>query len=122
MKATRRTETAREMFPGYRIRAVTNGVQVPTWAHPTFVRLFQTLAADSGHDPEQLATADGLSGDDVWAAHTIAKAELIAGARRRTDVELRPDLPLIAFARQTTSYKRPDLIFADLDRLRAIYH
>jgi starch phosphorylase len=36
-------------------------------------------------------------------------------------VELRADLPLIAFARRITGYKRPDLIFADLERLRAIH-
>ena len=33
---------------------------------------------------------------------------------------MRPDLPLIAFARRMTGYKRPDLLFADLERLRAI--
>ncbi|MBD0275976.1 MAG: alpha-glucan family phosphorylase, partial [Acetobacteraceae bacterium] len=31
--AARHAETARRMFPGYRIRAVTNGVHVPTWTH-----------------------------------------------------------------------------------------
>lgn len=119
--AVRHAETAREMFPGYRIRTVTNGVHVPTWAHPTFARLFQTIAADWGHDPEQLVTADRLSDDDAWAAHTEAKAELIVETRRRTGVELRADLPLIAFARRMTGYKRAELIFADLERLRAIY-
>ena len=89
--AIRHAETARAMFPGYRIRAVTNGVHVPTWAHPAFARLFQRIAPDWGHDPEQLAVADGLADGDVWSAHTEAKAALLAdiaathrrGVRRR---------------------------------------
>src|SRR5208337_5031619 len=32
----------------------------------------------------------------------------------------RPELPIIGFARRMTGYKRPDLLFTDLARLRAI--
>lgn len=119
--ATRHAETTRAMFPGYRIRAVTNGVHVPTWSHPAIARLFQRIAPDWGHDPEQLAVADGLPDEEVWAAHAEAKAALLAEIGRRAGVELSPDLPLIAFARRITGYKRPDLIFTDLERLRTIH-
>jgi len=119
--AARHAKTTRAMFPGYRIRAVTNGIHVPTWSHPAFARLFQRIAPDWGHDPEQLAVADGLPDADIWAAHTEAKSALLAEIRRRTGAELGPDVPLIAFARRITGYKRPDLIFADLERLRAIH-
>jgi starch phosphorylase len=34
---------------------------------------------------------------------------------------MRPDLPLIAFARRMTGYKRPELLFADIERLRAVH-
>lgn len=119
--ALRHAETTRKMFPGYRIRAVTNGVHVPSWAHPAFGQLFQSMAPDWGHDPEQLAIADQLPDADVWAAHVEAKSELIGEVKLRTGRQLRPDLPLIAFARRMTGYKRADLIFTDPERLRAIH-
>lgn len=119
--AVRHAETTRQMFPGYTIRAVTNGVHVPTWTHPAIARLFQRIAPAWGHDPEQLAVADTLPEDAVRAAHDEARADLVAEVRERTGVALQPDLPVIAFARRMTGYKRPDLIFADLDRLRAIH-
>lgn len=119
--ALRHAETTRQMFPGYRIRAVTNGVHVPSWAHPAFGRLFQGMAPDWGHDPEQLAIADQLPDADVWAAHAEAKSELVAEVKLRTGTQLRPDLPLLAFARRMTGYKRADLIFTDPERLRAIH-
>ena len=119
--AARHAETARQMFPGYGIRAVTNGVHVPTWTHAAFARLFQGVAPDWGHDPEGLAVADQLPDEPVWAAHQAAKGDLLAEVARRTGLAMRPDLPLIAFARRMTGYKRPDLLFADVERLRAIH-
>jgi starch phosphorylase len=121
--ATRHAETTRRMFPGYRINAVTNGVHVPTWAHPAFARLFQEIAPNWAHEPEGLARADRLPDTAVLAAKAEARAELLAEARRRTPeaaAALRPDLPLIVFARRMTGYKRPDLLFSDLGRLRGI--
>lgn len=118
--ATRHAQTARQMFPGYSIRAVTNGVHVPTWAHPAFARLFEAVAPDWGHDPEQLAAADQLPDDAVSTAHAEAKRDLLAEVQGLTGIAMAPDLPVIAFARRMTGYKRPDLLFADIERLRAI--
>lgn len=118
--AMRHAETARRMFPGYGIRAVTNGVHVPTWTHPAFVRLFQEIAPDWGHDPEELSGADQLSDDAVWTAHQEAKGDLLAEIQFLTGLAMQPDVPLMAFARRMTGYKRPDLLFTDLERLRAI--
>jgi glycogen phosphorylase len=119
--AVRHAETTRQMFPGYTIRAVTNGVHVPTWTHPAMARLFQEIAPAWGHDPEALIIADTLPDDALREAREEARADLRAEVRRRTGIELRPDLPVIAFARRMTGYKRPDLVFEDLERLRAIH-
>jgi starch phosphorylase len=121
--AARHAETTRRMFPGYRINAITNGVHVSTWAHPTFARLFQDIAPEWVHEPEGLARADRLSDRAVLAAKAEARTELLAEARRRAPDaagELRADLPVLVFARRMTGYKRPELLFSDLDRLRAI--
>jgi starch phosphorylase len=118
--AVRHAETTRRMFPGHRIHAVTNGVHAPTWAHPAFWPLFQQVAPDWGHDPNTLMRVDRLPNEKVWAAHEQAKAALIEETRRRCAVGLRSDRPILAFARRMTGYKRPDLLFSDLERLRAI--
>ncbi|HEX5796250.1 MAG TPA: alpha-glucan family phosphorylase, partial [Geminicoccaceae bacterium] len=55
-----------------------------------------------------------------WAAHTQAKHALLARVREVTGLALDPALPLIGFARRMTGYKRPELLFSDLERLRAI--
>ena len=120
--AQRHAETARRMFPGYGIRAVTNGVHAPTWTHPAFAQLFQEIAPDWGHDPEELSGADQLPDEAVWKAHQAAKSDLLAEIQRLTGVAMRPEVPVIAFARRMTGYKRPDLLFTDLERLRAINH
>jgi len=118
--AMRHAETTRHMFPGYRIRAVGNGVHVPTWTHPALAGLLQTVAPDWAHDPDMLSRADRLSDDAVWSAHMEAKGALVAEVQRRCGVALRTDLPIISFARRMTGYKRPDLLFTDIARLRAI--
>ncbi len=37
-----------------------------------------------------------------------------------TGITLKPDIPILGFARRMTAYKRPDLLFTDLERLKAI--
>ena len=118
--ASRHAETTARMFPGYHIRAITNGVHVPTWLHPALARLFQSVLPNWGHEPERLTCADQLSDDGVWTAHQVAKQELLAEIVRTAGVAMDPDVPLIGFARRMTGYKRPDLLFEDIDRLRAI--
>ena len=89
-------------------------------AHPAFHHLFQQVAPDWAHDPDTLMRVDRLSDAAVWAAHEEAKAALVDETRRRCGLTLRTDLPILAFARRITGYKRPDLLFTDLERLRTI--
>jgi glycogen phosphorylase len=118
--AERHQETAARMFPGYPIRAITNGVHPATWVHPAFARLFGKLAAHWPHEPELLGRADLLSDQDVRTAHAEAKAELLATIRTAGGPALDPALPILAFARRMTGYKRPHLLLGDLDRLAGI--
>jgi starch phosphorylase len=67
-----------------------------------------------------LRNAIGLSSDELWQAHAACKAELVETVRRSTGVSLDPEVLTIGFARRATQYKRADLIFDDLPRLRAI--
>ena len=118
--AIRHAETTRRMFPGYRIEAITNGVHASTWAHPAFAELYQADLACWAHEPERLGRCDQLDDEEVWRAHQRAKGDLLALVTRELGQSLDPERPTIAFARRMTGYKRPDLIFTDLERLRAI--
>ena len=118
--ARRHAETARQLFPGYRVRAITNGVHVGHWAHPAFARLFEQTVPQWCHEPEALARADQLADDAVWNAHLQAKQELIAEVTVRTGAVLDVGKPIIGFARRMTGYKRPDLLFTDIGRLQDI--
>jgi starch phosphorylase len=118
--AHRHAQTTERMFPGYRIHAVTNGVHLGTWAHPKFAQLYDTSLPHWRHEPEVLIRATLLPDDALAECHRAAKGDLIELARASTGITLAPDVLTIGFARRMTGYKRPLLLFADLDRLRAI--
>jgi|SRR5579863_2657950 len=118
--ARRHAETTERMFPGYRIHAVTNGVHLGTWAHAGFARLYDANFPHWRHEPELLIRALQLPDDAIWGCHHGAKNDLIQLARTATGIALDPDTLTIGFARRMTGYKRPLLLFDELDRLTAI--
>jgi starch phosphorylase len=67
-----------------------------------------------------LSRADRVSDSVIWSAHQEAKRDLIALVKSRCGIEMSTKTPLIGFARRMTGYKRPDLLFADIDRLTAL--
>jgi len=118
--AERHAETTRRMFPGYHIGAITNGIHVPTWVHPAFAEVFQDFLPSWAHAPERLWRLEAIPDVSVWTAHQSAKRDFITQVRSSTGIELDENRPIIALARRMTGYKRPNLIFTDIDRLRRI--
>lgn len=118
--ARRHAETTQHMFPGYRVHAVTNGVHAGTWTHAAFAELFTAHLPRWRHEPEVLVRALQLPDDEVWHCHESAKGDLIRQVKETTGVVLDPDAPILGFARRMTGYKRPLLLFEDLDRLAGI--
>jgi glycogen phosphorylase len=118
----RHAETASRMYPGYHVRAITNGVHPATWTHPSFARLYQARFPHWAIEPEVLARAHQIANDAIWNAHQEAKRDLLALIKQKSGIEMRADVPMIGFARRMTEYKRPDLFFTDIERLIAIAH
>jgi len=118
--AKRHAEVSRKMFPGYRVHAVTNGVHPYTWTCESFIKLYDAHLPGWCHEPELLVRADRIPDAAIWEAHLEAKKHLIETIRTRAGAGFHPNVPIIGFARRMTAYKRPDLIFSDLNRLRAI--
>jgi starch phosphorylase len=80
------------------IIAITNGVHIGTWQDPRI-----PAALDS--DAALLATRRAL------------KAELLTAIHARTGAALDPDALTIGFARRAATYKRPDLLLRNPERL-----
>ncbi|EAU55186.1 hypothetical protein SPV1_10656 [Mariprofundus ferrooxydans PV-1] len=119
--AKRHAEVSRRMFPGYRVRAITNGVHPHTWASIPLRKLYDAHFPGWCHESEQLVRADCcIPKDDLWQAHVEAKKALIALIQERCGITLDAELPILGFARRMAAYKRPDLLFHDLARLREI--
>lgn len=113
-------EVSREMFPDYRIRAVTNGVHAVTWTAAPIQRLFDRHIPEWRHDNIYIRYAIDIPLNEVRQAHNEAKEELFREIHQSMGVELDPAILTIGFARRATPYKRADLLFHSLERLKWI--
>jgi glycogen phosphorylase len=118
--AKRHAEVSSRMYPGYQVRAITNGVHPYTWTAASFRELYDRYAAGWCHEPELLSRADSIPDREILEAHARAKQALIQRVRELTGVALNPGAATLGFARRMTAYKRPELLFEDLEPLRAI--
>lgn len=113
-------EVSRGMFPNYPIRAITNGVHALSWTAPSFRNLFDRHIPEWRRDNLYLRYALGIPVSDIASAHREAKAELISALKEHRGVEFNPAVLTIGFARRAARYKRFELLFNDLDRLKRI--
>ncbi len=122
------------------VRAVTNGVHVPTWLSSEISQLFDRyLGSDwleRTDDPVLWEKLDGIPDAELWRARSSLRQHLFHFIRERvrnrwveeknparglpTGTLLDQDSLTIGFARRFTSYKRPELVFADAARLARI--
>lgn len=115
--AKRHGEISQDMFPGFQIHAITNGIHPYTWCSPFMVRLFNRYLPGWANEPELLVRVDTIPDDELWDAHCGAKALFFQYIHEQTGTLLDPDLLTIGFARRAATYKRGDLIFSNLERL-----
>jgi len=116
----RHEETSRAMFSNHPINSITNGVHATTWTSAPFCRVYDHYIPEWRRDNVYLRYAIKIPLGEIWQAHTEAKRALLAEVERRTGVRLDPVATTLGFARRATAYKRIDLLFYDLDRLRRI--
>jgi glycogen phosphorylase len=119
--AQKHAEVSNAMFPGYKVHAITNGVHQIVWTNENFRQLYDHYLPGWRHEQQLLMRADCCIPDAaIWEAHAQAKKILIEKVLSLTGVSLHPKIPIFGFARRMTAYKRPDLLFTDLERLKAI--
>jgi starch phosphorylase len=131
------------LFPGKSAESVpighiTNGVHVPSWLAPQMFRLYDRNLGTNWHlRSGEAGIWDGIENVDdgeLWETHLSLKSRMIDFVRRRAIEQaerrgetadelqrlahvLSPDALTIGFARRFATYKRANLILADLHRI-----
>ncbi|MBN2101502.1 MAG: alpha-glucan family phosphorylase [Candidatus Aenigmarchaeota archaeon] len=118
--AKRHKDVSRKLFPGYQIHSVTNGVHSVTWVSEAFKRLYDENIPNWSHDPFSLRYVFGIEDDEIWNTHMEAKKLLIDFVNENTKTKMDYDTITFGFARRMTGYKRPDLIFHNIEHLNKI--
>jgi starch phosphorylase len=118
--AKKHGEVSRIMFGGYTIDSITNGVHAARWTSRPFQALFDKYIPGWREDNFSLRYALSVPLEEVWETHLQNKRWLMQFVNRETNCGMDADDLTIGFARRATSYKRADLIFSDIERLRAL--
>jgi starch phosphorylase len=118
--AKRHGEVSRQLFGRREIDWITNGIHAATWTAASFQQLFDRHVPGWKEDNFSLRYALGIPPEEVWQAHRSAKQELMHYVNRESNAGMDVDILTLGFARRATLYKRPTLLFHDVDRLRRI--
>ena len=118
--AKKHGEVARLMFGSYPVDAITNGVHAATWTTAPFQALFDRHIPGWREDNFSLRYVLNVPPEELWEAHQQAKAELLALVNHQTNAGMDQDVLTLGFARRAAAYKRADLLFSDLERLRRL--
>jgi glycogen phosphorylase len=118
--AKKHGEISRHMFAGYNIDAITNGVHAATWTAAAFVGLYDLYISGWRQDNYSLRYALSIPKTQVWQAHVNAKKQLLHYVNQASNAGMDSDVFTLGFARRAATYKRADLLFSDIERLKAI--
>ena len=118
--AKKHGEVSRQMFSNYTIDSITNGVHTAAWASKSFQDLFDRYIPGWRQDAASLRNALNIPNLEVWEAHMDAKQALVDYVSKKTGARLDVNHFTVGFARRAAAYKRGDLIFHDLERLKKI--
>ena len=111
---------ASSMFADHHIAPITNGVHHITWTSPMMADLFDKQLPGWREDPTKLAHAGKIPTEDLAGARDVARKVLRELVQTSTGVRLDKNRLTIGFARRFATYKRANLVFSDLERLRKI--
>jgi glycogen phosphorylase len=117
---------------------ITNGVHVPTWLAPQMFRLYDRHLGPDWHEHSGEARIwegiENIDDGELWETHLALKSRLldfvrnrlVDQAKRREEPAdnlqrlrrvLSPDALTIGFARRFATYKRANLVLADIEKL-----
>ncbi|NOZ69962.1 MAG: alpha-glucan family phosphorylase [Deferribacteres bacterium] len=118
--AKKHGEVSSLMFSAYKIDAITNGVHAANWVSGPFQELYDRHIPGWRQDNFTLRYALSIAAEEIWQAHMRAKDEMLRHVNNETGAGMDSDVLTVCFARRAASYKRLDLLFTDIERLRHI--
>jgi len=109
------------MFQRSDIDAITNGIHHVHWCSPEMQKLLDKCVTGWRENPELLTEkCRDIPDDALWKTHMSAKKRLIAEVNKHTVTPFDTESLTIASARRVVSYKRPELIYTNLERLSEV--
>jgi starch phosphorylase len=120
---------------------ITNGVHVPSWLAPQMFRLYDRHLGTGWHEHSAEARIwegiESVDDGELWETHLNLKSRLLEFVRSRAVEQaehrretpevvqrlsrvLSPDALTIGFARRFATYKRANLILADIEKLASM--
>lgn len=114
---------ASKIWPKYPLLSVTNGTHAPTWLNPDLYKLLEKyLGVDFLETPLEIDFSKifTIPANEIWATHLKRKHKLINTLNKELNLYLNPDALTVAWSRRLASYKRPDLIISDIERMKRI--
>ncbi|GMR23649.1 MAG: alpha-glucan family phosphorylase [Acidobacteriota bacterium] len=118
--ARRHGDVTREMFNGYNVEAITNGVHAATWTAPSVRDLFDRHVPGWREDNQSLRYITYTPLAEIERAHRDAKRALLSYVESVNGVKLDENHFTLGFARRATAYKRADMLFENIARLNRI--
>ncbi|HBA36271.1 TPA: alpha-glucan family phosphorylase [Candidatus Falkowbacteria bacterium] len=109
--------TVAALWPDYRIRAITNGVHLPTWTAPEFQKLYDKYFSGWRFKNNLLHRARKIPLTEIRTAHRLAKRRLLKYVATTSSEKLAENVFTVGFARRLVTYKRPGLLFRDIKQL-----
>jgi glycogen phosphorylase len=118
--AKRHGAVSQRMFSRHVIDTITNGVHAGRWTAKPFQELFDSYISDWRQDNFSLRSALAIPRVDIWEAHSRCKELLIEHVNRTCKAKMDKKTFTLGFARRAATYKRADLLFSDIERLKRI--
>ena len=114
---------ARDEWPDYPLIPITNGVHLPAWVAGEMQSLFDTCVPtwrSATSDPKSWKGMYKESSKELWATHQHLKKLMLDEVYARSGIRLEENVLTVVWARRFATYKRPDLLFADIEKLKSL--
>ncbi len=106
-----------QIFEGYRLKYVTNGIHHIKWASAHHKMLYAKYINGWEDDPDLLRGAACIPDNEFAQAHILSKETLVEMVNSESDASFIPENFTIAMAKRITHYKRNNLILSNPNKL-----
>jgi glycogen phosphorylase len=113
-------QVSKVLFPNSKFAAITNGIHTYSWTSQSIQKLFDKYLTGWRSDPFELRHAQKIPTIEILHAHLENKLALLDYISQTTNKSFDKNILTIGFGRRADSYKRNNLVFQDIQRLRQI--